>query len=198
MTKFDTVRKNLEANGFAVTCFATKEEACDYLNQKLDGRTIGFGGSITLKEMGLYDTLSTHNETHWHWVDGPTECPAAATAQVYFSSVNGLAETGEIVNIDGNCNRISATMYGHDELYLVVGKNKLAGDYDAALWRARNVAAPKNAQRMSCKTPCAVNGDKCYDCKSPARICRALTVLWRKPKGLQHAEVVLIDEELGY
>ena len=74
----------------------------------------------------------------------------------------------------------------------------MAPDYDAALWRARNVAAPLNARRLGRNTPCAQGDEiKCYNCKSPERICRALTVLWRVPGGSQY-EVVLVDEELGY
>ena len=80
----------------------------------------------------------------------------------------------------------------------MVGTNKLAPDYDAALWRARNIAAPKNAQRMKLKTPCAVKGDKCYNCKSPDRICRALTVLWCKPATVKRMEILLVNETLGY
>ena len=79
----------------------------------------------------------------------------------------------------------------------MVGRNKLADTYDAALWRARNIAAPKNAHRLQTKTPCAVKGDQCYDCKSPSRICRGLAVLWRPMNGME-TEVVLIDEDLGY
>lgn len=194
MTKFDTVRKNLEANGFAVSCFATKEEACDYLAEKLAGKTVGHGGSMTLVEMGLPDRLAECTTLYRH---GPGLEEPLST-QAYLCSVNGLAETGEIINIDGAGNRVSATMFGREELYLVVGKNKLAPDYDAALWRARNIAAPKNAKRLNRKTPCAVNADKCYNCSSPERICRAFTVLWKKPFGLKSAEVVLIDEDLGY
>ena len=78
-----------------------------------------------------------------------------------------------------------------------MGRNKLAPDYDAALWRARNIAGPKNAQRLQKKTPCAVKGDKCYDCKSPERICSALVVYWRKPSSMDF-EVVLVDEDLGF
>lgn len=196
MTNFDTLRKNLETNGFSVTVFATAEEACDYLNRKLTGKTVGHGGSMTLVEMGLLDKLANSALLYRHQPGNP---PAeGATAQAYICSVNGIAETGEIINIDGACNRVSSTMFGHEELYLVVGKNKIAPDYDAALWRARNIAAPKNAQRLNCKTPCAVKGDKCYNCNSPSRICRALTVLWKKPFGIPFAEVVLIDQELGY
>ena len=76
-------------------------------------------------------------------------------------------------------------------------KNKLAPTYDEALWRARNIAAPKNAQRLHAKTPCAVRADHCYDCKSPGRICRALTVLWGAMMG-SDMEVVLVNEDLGY
>lgn len=81
---------------------------------------------------------------------------------------------------------------------MVVGVNKIAPDYDSALWRARNIAAPLNAKRLGRKTPCAVRGDKCYNCSSPERICRALTVLWKKPFGIKRAEVVLVDQDLGY
>ena len=122
----------------------------------------------------------------------------AARAQVYLSSVNGLAETGEIINIDGTGNRVSATIYGHEAVYLIVGRNKIAPDYEAALWRARNIAGPKNARRLNRKTPCAVKADRCYDCSSPDRICNALAVFWRKPGGIAHFEVVLVDEELGF
>ena len=116
---------------------------------------------------------------------------------MYISSVNGLAETGEIVNIDGTGNRVVGTICGHEALYLLVGVNKIAPDYDQALWRARNIAAPKNAQRLKRKTPCAEKGDRCYNCSSPERICRALTVLWKKPNGIPYAEVILINQELG-
>lgn len=196
MADFETLRKNLEVNGFAVSCFATKEEACDYLVKKLAGKTIGHGGSMTLVEMGLLDRLESHAVLYRHQ---PGNVPAGAlTAQAYLCSVNGLAETGEIINIDGTGNRVASTMFGHEELYLVVGKNKVAPDYDAALWRARNISAPLNAKRLNRKTPCAVKGDKCYNCNSPERICRALTVLWKKPYGIKTAEVVLINENLGY
>ncbi len=113
------------------------------------------------------------------------------------SSINGLAETGEIINIDGNCNRVAAILYGHEKVYLVAGQNKLAKDYDAALWRARNIAAPLNTKRLNRKTPCAVKGDKCYDCRSPERICATLSVLWTKPSSCDY-EIILIEENLGF
>jgi len=111
--------------------------------------------------------------------------------------VNGIAETGEIVNIDNTGNRVAATLYGHKKVYLVAGLNKVAPDLSGAIDRARNIAAPPNAKRLGKKTPCAVKGDRCYDCKSPERICRTLNVLWERPTGSVY-EVILINENLGY
>ena len=202
MTQFDVVRKNLESRGFSVSCFETAAAAADYLDSQIDGKTVGFGGSMTLATMGLYERLGSHNELHWHWriPEGSTANAvraAASTSEIYVCSVNGLAETGEIVNIDGTCNRLASIFYGHQKVYLVVGQNKLAQDYDAALWRARNIAAPLNNRRLARKTPCAIKADKCYDCRSPERICAGLSVLWTKPDSCAY-EVVLIGEDLGF
>ena len=199
---FEIVKTNLERRGFAVSCFASAREAADYLDDAIDQTTVGIGGSVTVTQMGLYDRLAAHNQVFCHALPAQGQAPAdvfplAASAQVYLSSVNGLAETGEIVNIDGNCNRISAMCFGHEKVYLIVGKNKIAPDYDAAVWRARNVAAPMNARRLNKNTPCAKEANRCYDCQSPERICRALMVFWEKPRACAF-EVVLIDEELGY
>lgn len=200
--RFEQITKNLIKKGYAVSTFFSAREAAEYLDGAINGKTVGFGGSVTLEQIGIYDRLATHNECFWHWrvPEGSTAIAmrdAGNAATVYLSSVNGIAETGEIINIDGTCNRVAATMYGHEKVYLVVGKNKIAPDYDAALWRARNVAAPLNAKRLARKTPCAAKGDHCYDCQSDERICRALSVFWECP-GAVAVEVILIDEELGY
>lgn len=199
---FTKVKSALEARGFKVSAFPSTAEAARYLNGQIDGVSVSFGGSVTLEQMGLFESLGQHNEvlSHWHVPAGkdPAEIRAKAmTTEVYLTSANGLAETGEIVNIDGTGNRVSGMLFGHKKVYFVVGRNKLAPDYDGALWRARNIAAPKNAQRLGTKTPCAARGDRCYDCKSPQRICRGLVVLWEAMKGCE-TEVVLVDEELGY
>ncbi len=198
---FTTISDNLLRLGYKVACFKNSQEAVRYLNEQIDSKTVGFGGSVTLDQIGLYPTLSSHNEVLWHQYAKDREDSfnireKAMNTDIYISSVNAIAETGEIINIDGNCNRVSATMYGHEKVYLVVGKNKLAPDYDSALWRARNIAAPLNAKRLNKKTPCAVSG-KCHNCQSPERICRALTVFWSKPL-YNEIEVILIEEDLGY
>ena len=196
--KFDTVKQNLESRGYTVRVFATGKEVADYLDAALDGKSVGFGGSMTLDALGLYERLGTHNQVIWHWkqADKAAAHRSALSAGVYLTSVNGLAETGELINIDGTGNRVAATLFGHEKVYFVVGRNKLAPTYDEALWRARNIASPKNAQRLGKKTPCAVKGDRCYDCKSPDRVCRGLVTLWGPMMGME-AEVLLIDEELG-
>ena len=199
MPNWEKVTENLESRGFVVRRFATGEEAAAYIDSQIDAKTVGMGGSVTLRDLGLYDRLSAHNTVHWHWSEeGPAAREAAFLSQVYLTSANGLAETGELINIDGVGNRVSATLYGHEAVYFVVGANKIAPDADAALWRARNIAAPKNCQRLSMKTPCAVRADRCYDCSSPERGCNIFVTLWRKPKGIAKVEVVLVEEELGY
>ena len=200
MTDFSRVKQNMEARGFRVSVFATAAEAADYLDSAIDNTSVGFGGSVTLEQMGLYERLERHDRVNWHWrptVDGADAWQAAMTAEHYITSVNGLAETGELINIDGTGNRVASTLYGHKKVWFVVGRNKLAPTYEEALWRARNIAAPKNAQRLGRKTPCAVKADHCYDCKSPERICRGLVVLW-EAIGSMEMEVVLVDEALGY
>lgn len=199
---FTKVKENLEKCGYQVSEFATAKEAAEYLDSRIDGKTVGFGGSVTLQEMGMYEKLSAHNVVAWHWAvpegkSAPEVLLEEQQAQIYLSSVNGIAETGEIVNIDGTCNRISAMTFGHEKVYLVAGENKIAPDYDSAYDRARNIAAPLNAKRLNRKTPCAVKADHCYNCSSPERICRGLSVFWTKPGG-QACEVVLVHEKLGY
>lgn len=194
---FETVKKNLEGRGFKVRTFATGAEAADYIAGEVKDTTVAIGGSETVKEIGLFDKLAEHNEVFWHWACETVDKKKALTTPVYIMSANGISETGEIINIDGTGNRAAGMLYGHDKLYIVAGKNKLAPTFEEALWRARNIASPKNAQRLRKKTPCAEKADKCYDCRSEERICRGLVVLWQPCKGTD-TEIVLVDEELGY
>ena len=100
--QLDTAVKNLTNHGFSVRVFKTQQEAVSAISQELSGRTIGFGGSVTLQELGLFEKLSANNTVFWHWKQTPAEaCEKAASAQVYMTSANAISETGEIVNIDG-------------------------------------------------------------------------------------------------
>ena len=92
---------------------------------------------------------------------------------------------------------MASSLFGHRKIYFLAGKNKISPDFHTSLQRVRNVVAPKNAQRLGRKTPCAAKGDRCYDCDSPERICRGLAVHYRKMSSMD-MEVILIDQELGY
>lgn len=199
---FSLLKENLILLGYTVSCFETSSEAVHYLDSQIHNQTVGFAGSMTLEKMGLYERLSTHNQVYWHHriPEGKTSKEVrleANAASIYITSANGIAESGEIVNIDANCNRVASIFYGHEKVYFVIGENKIEKDYDSALYRARNIAAPLNAKRLGVKTPCAIKADRCYDCNSPERICRGLSVLWAKPMTGE-IEVILIHENLGY
>ena len=199
---FSVLKGNLENKGYKVTVFENKETACEYLNSQIQGKTVGLGGSVTIHQMGLFAPLSKNNTVFWH-DEKPADLTIAETrsaatrSQIYISSVNAISEKGEVVNIDNTGNRVAAITFGPEKIYLLVGENKVAPDLEKAIWRARNIAAPLNAKRLNRKTPCAVKADKCYDCKSPDRICRNLSVFWEKPTGSEY-EIILIKENLGY
>lgn len=192
--------ENMKARGFTVRCYATASEAAAALAEELRGRTVGIGGSMTVAQMGLAEMLERQGCTVYARSRSmsPAEAEQAGRAEGYISSANGIAETGEIVNIDGTGNRVAATLYGPQKLYLIAGRNKLAPTLQGAVWRARNIAAPLNARRLNKKTPCTVGEPKCHDCRSPERICRGMTIHMAPMKGVGETIVVLIDEELGY
>ena len=176
-------------------------EAAAYLNEVIDGKTVGFGDSETMLSMGLFALLATHNEVHdpMHRPEGETFRETARKTlltDVFLTSLNAMSETGELVNIDGTGNRVAGSLFGHEKVYFVVSLSKLCPTLDDALFRARNVAAPQNAARHGFQTPCAIKGDRCYDCSANNRICNALVVHYRKMRGIR-MEVVLIRETLG-
>lgn len=190
--------KNLKRRGFDVSRFETKEEASEYLMSQIHDTTVGIGGCMTAKQMGLYEKLTAAgNDVAWHWVTpGDETLKKELDAKVFISGANAIAETGEILNIDGKGNRLAALAFGKKRVYIVAGVNKLCDDFDSAVFRARNVAATQNVQRFDVKTPCKMDG-KCHDCSSPERICNALLVLWGPMMEMERVEVVLINEELG-
>ena len=197
--------KNLRNRHFDAWYCDTKEDALAKVLELIpEGAKIGRGGVLSAQQIGLFDALRAGN---YNLLDRDL-CQTqeereqmmkdALFSDVFLTGANGLSLDGQMVNIDGTGNRVSATLYGHKKLYIIIGVNKIAPDYDAALWRARNIAAPKNAQRLKRNTPCAVNADRCYNCKSPDRICNGLVVFWHKMRGIKDVEVVIINQELGY
>lgn len=199
---FSQIKMNMESKGYKVCVFDNKESAAAYIDSQIDGKTVGFGGSVTLHQLNLYPLLASHNTVYWH-DEKPADMSvietrtAATRAEVYISSVNGISEKGEIVNIDNTGNRVAGITYGPERAFLIIGKNKIAPTLEEAIYRARNIASPLNAKRLNRKTPCAVNGDKCYDCQSPERICRNLSIFLDRPTGVEY-EIIFVDEDLGY
>ena len=202
MSKMEKLADSLKQKGYIVNCFEKREEAVDFLNSELDHKVIGIGGSQTVAQIGLFAPLSKHNTVYWH-DEKPENMTimevrqAAFRAPVYISSVNAISATGDIVNIDATGNRVAAISFGPEDVYFVIGRNKITDDYESAMYRARNVAAPLNAKRLNRKTPCAVNADRCFDCNSPDRICKNFVVFRQKPIGAKY-HVVLINEDLGF
>ena len=192
---------NLKRRGYGVSVFDTGAQAAAYLNSAIDGKTVGFGDSETMLAMGLYEKLAAHNEVFdpMHRPEGRTFRQVARDTlltDVFLTSVNAMAETGELVNIDGTGNRVAGSLFGHEKVYFVVSLKKLCPTLNDAIYRARNVAAPLNAARHGFTNPCALKGDRCYDCSAKDRICNALVVHYRKMRGIK-MEVVLIREPLG-
>ena len=109
---FAKIKSNLENRGFIVSCFETAKDASEYLDSQIDGESVGFGGSVTLDQMGVLKMLETHNNVLYRFDNPDGKSPVdimkeALTADVFLTSANGVAESGEIINIDGNCNRVA-------------------------------------------------------------------------------------------
>lgn len=196
---YQVLKKNFENHRFQTSYFETKEEAAAYLKEKIHDTTVGFGGSVTSTEMGIYEILGENNQVFWHWMKpGRETLKQAQNVEVYILSANGVSETGELVNIDGTGNRVAASIFGPKKVYYIVGKNKIAPDLPSAMKRARDTAAAKNAVRLNRNTPCAANGgDQCYNCNSPERVC-GVTVIVERPSGGMEVEILFVNEELGY
>ena len=197
----------LERNGFDVAYYPTAGEAlAGVLGMVPDGATVGFGGSVTLREMGLVDALEKRDvELADHWVARAAGASneevmkvrrAQVNSDVFISSTNAVTETGELVNIDGTGQRVAAMVFGPKKVIVVAGVNKIAGDLEEGLWRASNIAAPMNARRLHPKTPCAETVE-CSGCLVPGRICGITTIIHRRPRQTPFT-VVLVGETLGY
>lgn len=197
--KVEQLRKNFMKKGYGFDFFSDERDAVKFIVANVpEGKSVAFGGSMTLEEIGLYDALRDAGHlVVWHWkkdVEDPVR--KARSCDYYISGTNGVSEEGHLVNIDGNGNRVSALSFGHEKVFVVVGTNKFTKTLEEAEVRARTIAAPLNAQRFDIKTPCK-GTKKCFDCNSPDRICRIFSVIERCPKSFP-IHVIVIDKELGY
>jgi len=197
----ELLKENFETRGYRVKFFDTADEATQFMVSEIKDTTVGFGGSETTKKMDLHTKLAeAGNKVYRHSRTTPPETKVLAVrSEVYILSANGVAQTGEMVNIDGTGNRVAASLFGPKRVYYVIGRNKIVPDLHSALKRAQEIAAPLNAKRLDCATPCAVEGDKCYECRkngNSGSICNATVIYDRPMKGME-ATLVFIDEDLG-
>ena len=197
------VVKALEARNMEAYYAETREEAVRRALELIPkGSTINMGGSASVRECGLTDAVCSGNYIFYdrdraETPEEKTEIALKAfTCDWYLGSVNAMTEDGVIVNVDGNANRIAAYAFGPKNVLLIVGMNKVVKTEEDAMHRARNEAAPINAQRFGIDTPCVKNGS-CFDCKSPECICCQIMItrFSRIPKRIK---VILVDENLGF
>ena len=164
-----------------------------------EGSAVTMGGAMSAHEIGLVDALKAGNYNFIDrdaYADKRAAMLAAYDADVFLASVNAMTEDGQLVNIDGNANRVSAIAQGPKKVLFIVGMNKVCSDLDGAMKRARNVAAPINAQRFGLSTPCAKTG-ACMDCKSPDTICCQFLIT-RYSRHQDRIHVILVNDSLGF
>ena len=164
-----------------------------------EGSSVTMGGCMSAVEIGLIDALRSGS---YNFIDRDASedkraaMLAAYDADVFLVSANAMTEDGVIINIDGNANRVSAIAQGPRKVLFIVGMNKICSDVDGAMKRARNVAAPVNAQRFGLDTPCAKTGS-CMNCKSPDTICCQFLIT-RFSRHAGRIQVILVNDNLGF
>lgn len=198
-----TIIQNLAKRQIAGYYCDTHEAALDLaLSLTEEGSTVSFGGSMTLIDMGLVDALKKGN---YDLLDRGAAnnrdevldiYQKSFSADTYFMSSNAITFDGQLVNIDGNGNRVAALIYGPKQVILLVGMNKVASSLDEAIQRTRNIAGPANAIRLNRNTPCSKTGI-CHDCQSDECIC-SNTVITRRSGIKNRLKVILIGEVIGY
>lgn len=197
----DEILTNLEKRGFKPYFAKDKAEAVAIVKSLIpESSTVGFGGSMTVGELNLVNELKDTRTLYTRDLpNGKTDeeiMNLSMGADWYVCSANAIANSGDIVNIDGRANRVAATLYGTKNVLLIAGINKICETLESAIERARNIASPLNCKRLHKKTPCAVTG-RCMKCNSPDTICRA-TVILHHPTTSHDIYVLIVGENLGY
>ncbi len=202
------VAEALEGAGFDVYRVENREAALDMvMNQiivELAPKSLSFGGARSIAECGIYDAVKELDSVEvldtWDKslsVEQKIELRRQAlTVDLFFTGTNALTEDGMLVNLDMIGNRVAALTFGPKNVVVVIGRNKIVPDLEAAFFRIKDVAAPVNTQRLGMKTPCVKTG-RCMDCKSPERICNVWSII-EKCFPLGRIKVVLVNEDLGF
>ncbi|MBR3574921.1 MAG: lactate utilization protein [Lachnospiraceae bacterium] len=194
------VIKGLESRNMSGYYVENKEDALKKALELIgEGSSVTMGGCMSAHEIGLVDALKKGNYEFIDrdaYEDKRAAMLAAYDADVFLSSANAMTEDGILINIDGNSNRVSAIAQGPRKVVFIIGMNKVCADVDSAMKRARNTAAPINAQRFGLSTPCSKTG-ACMNCKSPDTICcQILITRYSRHAGRIH--VILVNDTLGF
>ena len=198
----DALRKR-EFNALYVENQAQAKEAV--LREVPPGATVGVGGSVTVRGLGILDDLKARgNKIVDHWVTASLFSQenfelrrAQQTCDVFLSSTNAITLRGQLVNIDGGGNRVNAMAFGPGKAIIVAGANKIVPDLDSALRRIKEIVVPMNCKRINSTPPCVQAGE-CVDCRVPQRVCRITTIIEWKPPFFSDYLVVIVGENLGY
>lgn len=199
----EVIIKNLEKRNMEGFYFDTAAECTQAILKTIPhGSVISWGGSESVKESGLMDGI--HNE-NYKLIDRsaattPEESRAlyaqTVLADYYLMSSNAITLDGELINIDGNGNRVACLIQGPSHVILVVGMNKVVTDVKSGIARVRNMASPANAIRLNRNIPCATTGT-CHDCLAPECFCNQIVVT-RRSGHTGRIKVYLVGESLGY
>ena len=196
----EKVMKGLESRNMTADYAASKEEACALALKLIPEKSsVSMGGAMSAHEIGLVEKLKSGDYNFIDrdaYEDKRQAMLLAYDADFFISSANAITEDGIMVNIDGNANRVSSIAQGPRKVIFIIGMNKVCNDLDSAMKRARNVAAPTNAQRFGLSTPCAKTG-ACFDCKSPDTICCQFLIT-RFSRHKDRIHVILVNDNLGF
>lgn len=203
-TQAKTIIRQLEKRRMEGIYCPTREDAVHTaMSLTAADTTVSFGGSMTLAETGILDALRQRNDIRLidrSLAKTPEEVKQAYrdsfSAHTYFMSTNAITLDGQLVNVDGNGNRVAALIYGPDQVIVVAGMNKVAADTDDAIRRVHHIASPPNCIRLHKHTPCAATGI-CAECLGDDCIC-SQTVITRRSGIVGRIKVLLVGEELGY
>lgn len=200
--QMETVKKALEGNNFTqVECIENGEKAVrKVLDMIPQDARVGLGGSTSVRQLGILEHLRKRgteiiNDAEQAGVPFDEIVRRTLFSDVLLASSNAVTLDGKLVNIDGVGNRIGGMVFGPKKVVLVIGRNKIVIDVEAAIERLKNVIAPYHARGYGAKLPCVITGH-CIDCNSPARICRVTTIIEKKP-SLTDVSILLVDEDLG-
>lgn len=214
-SRIEKTMQNLKRNKMEPYFVETSAQACELVKKLIkNGDTISCGGSVTLKQTGVYDVITSDD---YNFLD--RSAPGLTREQIediyrqtfcadaFFTSTNALTENGELYNVDGNSNRVAAILYGPKSVVVICGVNKLVKNIDEAIYRVKTKAAPPNTVRLGIDTYCAKQGqcvslnkenpELCEGCHGDGRIC-CNYVVCAQQRHINRIKVIIVNEELGY